>query len=391
MGRSRKFLLAGLVGVMFNTSVVHAYVRLTEIEGGLTLVENVPPEGPTVISNPKTPLSKCGDGGCVTERAPKTPPPVVNTPAQIAEAKRVEETKAFDQAVLDSIYEDELEKGDAPLEGTSVLLDKFKERLKEKVNLLIPKPPIIELIEALDPEYVGTSRFDEKQNKDEMKLLRGKLDLEKQALWKTIDEENKANEQAYQENLKTFKLDGKGAEPKAPPIRGPASIPYTAADQKVLASLQKLAALKSDDFGAITEHIITRGYNGADLPISESLQKQIGKTLAPVTRANVCLVKGGSCFLAGASEGDSCYCPQMISPTSFKKINGIAFRADLGKYCRKGDSSSELDALYPIGVLCNIPVDLSPSYGYQHVEFIRGKVSQYSCESWAEKHSEHCE
>lgn len=389
MGRSTGLVLAGLLSLFFcgQTFSQNAPIDV-EIEGGGGGDSggggNIK-SGSDPHENKKNP--KCGEGSCVVEKPTKAQTSPAKTPEQIAQEQKLEADKEFDESVKNFVYEKELEKGDAPLEDARVILDKLEDLLKDRVKDLVPVPPIVHILKALKPDVVGTSPFDKVKSKEEMKLLRGQLDYEK----KTQEEDRRTNEAAYQENLKRFKLDGHGDEPKAPVIRAPASRPYGPEGEKVMASIQKLSILKGDDFSAITEHVISRGYKGADIPISENLQRKIVKALSQVTIANVCQIKGRACYVNGAALGDSCYCPQPTSKTTFIKINGYATRVGYGNYCRNGDTSSQLNGYAPIGTICHIPVDLSVQYGYPHVENILGKVSKYSCESWAEKHSEHCE
>lgn len=253
---------------------------------------------------------------------------------------------------------------------------------------------LVSIFDTFDsPETVGVSLFDKKYDDYQLLVIREALDQEQKEQLEEIKKEKETNKKIFEENLKQLKLDGKYEESKPSEeiiIRGPAS-ELSPATQQVMRTIRSLSTLKGKNFAAITDHVLRRGVQGSLIPISPKLSKQIVKAMEPMTKANACVVPGGSCMLFEGAKGDSCYCPKMVSQTAYVRINGVAVKNELGGHCKNGGETFPMPALYPVGLNCNIPVNVSINPYYPQFEFLRGKVSKYACKTWEEKLSEYCE
>lgn len=368
MTQTTKSAVLGML-LLFFCSLGFARVY-TDPESGLTIVEI----GPAICSDcvEKRPLksSPCSEGGCVKEPKPKAGPPpagpaapAAKTPQQVAEEKRKAALAEYGDAARALMVEE----GDPPLQDTKALTDWLIDQLKDKIL-----GPVGEVLTAIDPDDIAPTPFDKPKTVQDMKALRVKLDMEEK-------DQAEKNKKAYEENLKKLFPD-KPAE--AQPETAPANpgLAATAPAQKKLArveaAVRQLASLKGDDFLAVTDHVLRRGRAGSPTPLSAELSRQVVAVLAPVTRANACMVTGGACILLGVAKGDNCYCPRMTSPTTFTQIPGKATRRPLGQYCRRGDVSDNLNSLYPLGVGCFITVNTTVNPAYPRVEYLPGRVSR---------------
>lgn len=358
----------------------------------------------------KAQIFKCGEGACVKDLEQKSkaaaPPPPAPTPEQLAKAKYDASAIERKAKALILIKEQEMQDMDHPIDDSDEAIKWVSKKLIESLGWV--GEAVVAVWDVVDDSVVpGQSVLDQKHSDDELLVVREALDMEQQKMLQSIKiqqeeirlqkeelEKQKAlNQKAYEENIKQLKLDGKypvDLPPEEVIIRGPASV-ASQATKDYLNSIQNLAALKGPNFAAITSHVIRRSAKGSLIPISPKLSKQVARALEPMISANACIVGGGSCMLVNGSKGQSCYCPKMVSPTDYVRVNGIATKKELGRFCRKGETAEPLAAPLPVGIFCNIPVDLSQNYGQPHVEYIQGRVSKYSCQTWGEKHSEHCE
>lgn len=313
--------------------------------------------------------TKTGCGGDCRDGVHVNPGTVPSTKPVLD--KIVEEKQKADKELVDAAREWYLEDGEKPLEDpSSIVIEWLIDKMKDKLL-----GPIGEVIDAMKPTDIGLEDFDKIKNKEQLKRLRAKLELEE----KELKKQKEANEKAYEENTKLL----------FPIIPDETTInrePASTKQIQVENAIKAIAKLRSEDLFVIADHVIRRSKIDAPIRLPIETANDIAKVLRGMTASNACAVSSkSSCVLFGVPQGKKCYCPEFKFDGSFITVTGIAIRKPVGRYCRTEHVSEDLHGMYPIGVSCRIPVDLTIDPRFPQFSFIMGRISKEKCESWIDK------
>ncbi|WP_432780646.1 hypothetical protein QZH44_29760 (plasmid) [Pseudomonas corrugata] len=304
----------------------------------------------------------CRDGVYIPKNTPSPLPNPNATPAKSQQELELDAKQAFDDAAV--LYVRKIRLDEEPLENESMVVKWLIDRLKNKV---LPTGPWGTVLDSLEPTVGDISEFDKIKDKDEMKRLRSELDAEERQLRRDREQ----NAKLYEENMKHL-------EPKLAPedrSRALASLPEL---NKMQEALVARAQLRSEDYGYVVQQVLTRTRFDADIRMPAATYKKVAEALWRTTPSNVCVVPtipSTSCVLYGIRKDQPCTCPN-IPNGSFAFTSGKTSRAPLGSVCRSNELSADFRQLFPVGVQCSLPVNVSPNPNFPRWEYLLGVIKE---------------